>query len=192
MASALTPREREQGLAQKPFVVWFSGLSGAGKSTLGQALERALHQAGHHTMLIDGDQVRQGLCRDLGFSETERQENLRRSAELARCLLDAGLVVIATFITPREVDRELVRGIVGAERLAQVYVNTPLATCEIRDTKGLYRRARAGELPQMTGIGSPFEPPSRPDMVLDGSALDIEGEVARLARWLAQRWPRHP
>lgn len=181
----LTPAERANRLGQTAFVVWFTGLSGAGKSTLGQALERALHQAGRHTMLIDGDQLRQGLCQGLGFSDADRHENLRRAAELARCLMDAGLIVIATFITPREADRALVRAVVGAQRLVEVYVDTPLATCEARDPKGLYRRARRGELPQMTGLGSPYEPPQAPDVVLDGAADDRDAEVARLLQWLA-------
>lgn len=186
--SPLTPAERAHVLGQTAFVVWFTGLSGAGKSTLGHALERALQQAGRHTMLIDGDQVRLGLCQGLGFSADDRQENLRRSAELACTLMDAGLIVIATFITPRERDRALVRSIVGAQRLVEVYVSTPLSTCEARDPKGLYRRARQGEVAQMTGIGSPYEPPEMADVVLNGEAIDMAAEVDRLMGTLAPRW----
>jgi bifunctional enzyme CysN/CysC len=161
-------------------VVWFTGLSGSGKSTLALALESALHARGVHTYLLDGDLLRQGLNRDLGFSSADRAENIRRSAEVARLMCDAGLVVLAAFISPFEAERELARSLVGPAHLLQVYVSTPLATCEARDTKGLYQKARAGLLTTLTGLGSPYEAPTAPDVTLDTTDLTVDEAVDAL------------
>jgi bifunctional enzyme CysN/CysC len=168
---------------QRPAVVWLNGLSGSGKSTIAVALDRALFERGHHAYLLDGDGLRQGLNRDLGFSPAERRENLRRAAELARVLADAGLVVIAAFISPLQADRDQVRAIVGAD-LVEVHVDAPLAECERRDPKGHYRRARAGALRDFTGVDAPYEPPQSPDLRLDTVGLDVPAAVERLLRHL--------
>ena len=141
---------------QRPIIVWFTGLSGAGKSTIANLLERKLHALGKRTYLLDGDNMRQGLNRDLGFTEADRAENMRRAAEVARLMMDAGLVVMAAFISPFRREREMVRAVVGDEDFLEVYISTPLEVCEARDPKGLYRRARAGQLPNMSGIDSPY------------------------------------
>ena len=154
-------------------VVWLFGLSGTGKSTLAEALATELRTEGVPVARLDGDDLRRGLCADLGFDAKSRGENLRRAAHVAGLLSDAGLVVVCSFVTPFERDRDVVREILGP-RLTQVFVDTSLDECERRDPKGLYRRARAGDLPQFTGISSPFDPPTRPDLVLrtEGSTVD--------------------
>ncbi len=168
---------------QRPAVVWLNGLSGSGKSTIAAALDRALFERGHHTYLLDGDGLRQGLNRDLGFAPEERRENLRRAAEAARLLADAGLIVIAAFISPRQSDRDAVRTILGTEMI-EVHVDAPLAECERRDPKGHYRRARAGTLREFTGIDAPYETPGAPDLRVDTLALDVEAAVAVVVRHL--------
>jgi len=152
---------------QKPFTIWFTGLSGSGKSTLAFALERRLLDVGRACYVLDGDNVRHGLNRDLGFSPKDRTENIRRIAEVARLMNDAGLVVITAFISPFREDREMARGIVGADRFLEVHLDAELALCEGRDPKGLYKKARAGEIPGFTGISSPYEPPESPALSLD-------------------------
>jgi len=147
-------------------VIWFTGLSGAGKTTLATMLERRLFEQGRRTYLLDGDILRTGLCRDLGFSATERQENVRRAGEVARLLADGGLITLVAFISPFREDRERVRHSMGKVGFAEVYVNAPLEVCERRDVKGLYRRARAREIPEFTGISSPYEHPLTPEVEL--------------------------
>ncbi len=169
----ITRAFREQQLNQRACTIWFSGLSASGKSTIANALERRLASAGKHTMLLDGDNIRLGLNKDLGFSEAERVENIRRIAEVSRLLNDAGLVVITAFISPFASDRLRAREIIG-ENFIEVYVSTPLEVCEQRDIKGLYQRARAGELNDFTGISSPYEVPSNPDVTVDASKLSVE------------------
>lgn len=160
-------REHREGLnGHQGKVIWFTGLSGAGKSTIANALEQRLHALGFHTYLLDGDNVRHGLNKDLGFSEADRVENIRRIAEVARLMLDAGLVVLTAFISPFRQDRQTARELVGAENFIEVHVATPLEVCEQRDPKGLYKKARRGELPNLTGIGSPYEPPLTPEIRL--------------------------
>ncbi len=179
LAITRAARERLNGHAAR--VVWFTGLSGSGKSTLANALEVELHRRGLSTYILDGDNVRQGLNRDLGFTDADRVENIRRIAEVARLMLDAGLVVLTAFISPFARERALAREIIGAERFIEVYVDTPLAVCEQRDVKGLYRKARAGQIPNMTGLDSPYEPPLQPDVIADGAGDDIASVVAELA-----------
>ncbi len=154
---------KEQG--SKPSVVWLLGLSGAGKTTLSVALAAHLHGLGTSVVRLDGDDLRQGLCSDLGFDPSSRAENLRRAAHVARLMSDAGMTVVCSFVTPFAKDRRCMREILG-ERLIEVFVDTSLEECERRDPKGLYRRARRGEIPEFTGVSSPFEPPERPDLVL--------------------------
>lgn len=178
--SSITRQHRERLNGQTGKVVWFTGLSGAGKSTLANALEVALHERGRRTYLLDGDTLRQGLNCDLGFSDAERTENIRRTAEVAKLMMDAGLIAITALISPFRQGRQMAREAIGSEHFVEVYVSTPLAVCEQRDPKGLYKRARAGTLPEFTGIGSPYEIPECPDLELDADALSVEECVARL------------
>jgi len=147
---------------QKPAVLWFTGLSGAGKSTIAGALETRLAQLGYHTYLLDGDNVRHGLCSDLGFSEQDRRENIRRIGELAKLMADAGLIVLTAFISPHRAERQMVRDLLPESEFMEVYVNTSLEVCEQRDPKGLYKKARAGEIANFTGIDSAYESPLDP------------------------------
>ncbi|MFT3720296.1 adenylyl-sulfate kinase [Pseudorhodoferax sp.] len=173
-------RERLNGHPGK--VVWFTGLSGSGKSTIANALEQALHARGKRTYLLDGDNVRQGLNRDLGFTDADRVENIRRVAEVARLMMDAGLIVMTAFISPFRAERDMARERIGKEHFVEVFVDTPLAVCERRDPKGLYRKARSGQLPNMTGIASPYEPPPAPDCILDTTSDGLDTIVQRLLR----------
>lgn len=160
--------DREVLNGHRGHAVWFTGLSGAGKSTLANELEVALHLRGVRTFALDGDNVRLGLNRDLGFSAADRVENIRRVAEVARLMVDAGVVVMVAFISPFRREREMARELIGVQRFTEVYVNTPLSVCEQRDVKGLYRQARAGALREMTGIDSPYEPPEDDALVVSG------------------------
>jgi len=155
-------------------VIWLTGFSGAGKSTIAHAVEKALHDRAWRCFVLDGDNVRHGLCGDLGFTPAERSENLRRVAETARLFVEAGSVVLAAFISPMRSDREHVRQIVGPENFIEVFVDCPVEVCEQRDIKGMYRRARAGELAEFTGISAPYEVPLAPTLVLRTHALTLE------------------
>lgn len=167
----VTRAAREQQHGHQGVVLWFTGLSGSGKSTVAGALEQALHQLGVSTYLLDGDNVRHGLCRDLGFSDDDRRENIRRVGEVARLMVDAGLVVLTAFISPHRAERQMVRDLLGEGEFIEVFVDTPLAVCEARDPKGLYKKARAGELRNFTGIDSAYEAPEAADITLDGEQL---------------------
>ena len=167
----VTRTAREQQHGHQGVVLWFTGLSGSGKSTVAGALEQALHQLGVSTYLLDGDNVRHGLCRDLGFSDDDRRENIRRVGEVARLMVDAGLVVLTAFISPHRAERQMVRDLLGEGEFIEVFVDTPLAVCEARDPKGLYKKARAGELRNFTGIDSAYEAPEAADITLDGEQL---------------------
>ncbi len=169
----LTPAMLAEQKNQKAFVLWFSGLSGSGKSTLANALGKALFAEGKHIYQLDGDNLRTGLNRDLGFTEADRVENIRRASHVAKLMCDAGLIVLATFISPFAKDRNNIRSIFTSENFFEIFLDTPIELCEERDPKGLYKKARAGEIPNFTGISSPFERPERPDLHLDGTkALD--------------------
>src|SRR4029453_126796 len=159
---------------QKPAVLWFTGLSGAGKSTIANLVEQKLAARGSHTFLLDGDNVRHGLNRDLGFTEADRIENIRRVGEGARLMTDAGLFVLTAFISPFRAEREMVRKMLPEGEFIEIFVDTPLAEAEKRDTKGLYAKARAGELKNFTGIDSPYEPPQRPEIHLDTTSMTAE------------------
>lgn len=165
---------RAARMAQKPLTLWFTGLSGAGKSTLANEVEKRLHTAGKFTMLLDGDNVRMGLNKNLGFEEKDRVENIRRVAEVAKLMNDAGLIVLAAFISPHRADRENAAEIIGKENLLEIYVSTPLEVCEKRDVKGLYRQAREGKIPNFTGISAPFEEPKKPWLKVDTSKYTLE------------------
>jgi bifunctional enzyme CysN/CysC len=159
---------------QKPAILWFTGLSGAGKSTIANLVEKRLHVAGKHTYMLDGDNVRHGLNRDLGFTDADRVENIRRIGEVAKLMVDAGLIVMVSFISPFRSERRMARELVGPAEFIEIYVNTPLALAESRDPKGLYKRARRGEIKNFTGIDSPYEPPEEPEITLDTSRLSAE------------------
>jgi len=173
----ITGTDRARHNAQRPFVIWLTGLSGSGKSTLAGALEERLFAGGHRCYLLDGDNIRHGLNRDLGFSDADRVENIRRVGELCNILVDAGLIVIAGFISPFARDRAMVRHLLEAGEFVEVHLNAPLAVCERRDPKGLYKKARSGEIRHVTGIDSPYEAPLEAEVVLDTSARDVPGCV---------------
>jgi adenylylsulfate kinase len=185
--ASVTPSEREALLRQRGCVVWFTGLSGSGKSTIASALERALFERQHAAFILDGDNVRHGLNRDLGFSAADRDENIRRLAEVAKLFADSGLICITAFISPFRALRRQAREIIGADRFVEVYLNVPLALCEQRDPKGLYKKARAGAIAEFTGIDSPYEPPDTCELTLDTGAESVEAGVARLLETLASR-----
>lgn len=169
----ITREIRAQQKGQKPLTLWFTGLSGSGKSTLANAVEKRLVSLGHHTMLLDGDNVRQGLNKNLGFKERDRVENIRRIAEVAKLMNDAGLITLTSFIAPYDSDRKNAREVIGKEYI-EIYVSTPLEECEKRDVKGLYKKARAGEIPNFTGISSPYEVPENPKIEIDTSKYTLE------------------
>ncbi|SFN58480.1 adenylyl-sulfate kinase [Xenorhabdus japonica] len=166
---ALNRAQRENANRHPALVIWFTGLSGSGKSTLAGVLEQALFSQGVKTYLLDGDNVRHGLCSDLSFSEIDRQENIRRIGEVAKLMVDAGLVVLTAFISPHRAERQKIRALMEEGQFIEVHVDTPLAICESRDPKGLYKKARAGELRNFTGIDAAYEAPEQPDVHLDGS-----------------------
>ncbi|NIY84971.1 adenylyl-sulfate kinase [Vibrio hepatarius] len=172
---------------QKPVILWFTGLSGAGKSTVAGALENKLAEQGYHTYLLDGDNVRHGLCSDLGFSEQDRRENIRRIGELAKLMADAGLIVLSAFISPHRAERQLVREMVPEGEFLEVYVNTSLEVCEQRDPKGLYKKARAGEIRNFTGIDSDYEAPINPEIDLLAGEKAIDELVEDCIQILKQR-----
>lgn len=181
------PVDQETRAAQKsqsPLVIWFTGLSASGKSTIAGALEESLTSQGYHTYLLDGDNIRHGLCRDLSFSDTDRTENIRRVGEVARLLVDAGLITLTAFISPFRADRQLVRDILPAGQFIEVFVDAPLAVCRERDPKGLYARADRGEIKQFTGLDSPYEAPESPEVHLDAGGLSVIESVNLLLAYL--------
>ncbi|QCP51488.1 adenylyl-sulfate kinase [Trinickia violacea] len=177
------PREREA-----PVSFWLTGLSGAGKSTIAFELEQLLKVDGRPCAVLDGDHLRDGLNRDLGFSDDDRRENVRRTAEVARLMNDAGLIVIASLISPNRSDRSAARQIIGPDRFIEVYVSTPLDVCEARDPKGLYRKARQGEIRQFTGVTSPYEPPLAPSLAIDTARIPRGGAAALLHTFLTEHY----
>ena len=168
-------------------LLWFTGLSGAGKSTLAHAVEKALHDRGCRTFVLDGDNVRHGLCGDLGFSEADRVENIRRVAEMARLFLEAGVITLTAFISPFRSDRQRARALVPDGEFIEIFCDCPLEVCERRDVKGLYRRARAGEIKEFTGISSPYEPPETPELTVATGHLTLEDCVAQVIGLLVAR-----
>lgn len=186
-AGQVTLEDRARLLRQRPATVWLTGLSGSGKSSLAYALEARLIELGHPCMVLDGDNMRHGLNRDLGFSQEDRSENIRRVAEVARLMNEAGLIVITAFISPYAADRDMAREIIGAERFLECFVDTPLEECERRDPKGLYAKARAGLIPDFTGVSAPYEAPSQPDARLNTMEKDVPVLVAELLQLLESR-----
>lgn len=184
---SVTRCDREHLLGQLGTAIWLTGLSGSGKSTIARSAEARLHRDGRLVYVLDGDNVRHGLNRDLGFSDTDRQENIRRIGEVASLFVDAGIVVLAAFISPFRADRDRVRTIVPTGRFIEVFVDSPLETCEARDPKGLYRRARRGEVADFTGISSAYEPPEHPDIVLPAATRTVDQCVEMLIVELAAR-----
>ncbi|HEF4759228.1 TPA: adenylyl-sulfate kinase [Pseudomonas putida] len=167
-------------LKQQSVTIWFTGLSGAGKTTLSYALEKALFEVGKLAYTLDGDNLRHGLCRNLGFSQADRSENIRRIAEVAHLMNDSGVIVIVACISPNQSDRDIARSIIGSDRFFEVYVNTPISVCEKNDTKGLYKKARAGEIKEFTGVSANYEAPVTPDLSLDASTLSVTECVLKL------------
>jgi len=172
---------------QRPCVVWMTGLSGAGKSTIANRLQQRLHELRCHTYLLDGDNLRHGLNRDLGFSDADRVENIRRATEVARILVEAGVIVIAAFISPFRAERRAARDRFAPGEFVEVFVDTPLAVAEQRDPKGLYRKARAGQLPRFTGIDAPYEIPEHPEVRIDTTAVDVAEAAERVLEHLQHR-----
>jgi bifunctional enzyme CysN/CysC len=164
---------RAEAMRQKPCVLWLTGLSGAGKSTIANRVESELHRRGNHTYLLDGDNVRHGLNRDLGFTDADRVENIRRVAEVAKLMMDAGLIVLVSFISPFRSERQMARSLFDDGEFFEVHVDAPLAVAERRDPKGLYKKARRGELRHFTGIDSPYEPPEQPEIRIDTTTTSI-------------------
>lgn len=183
----ITRAERSVNKNQKPCLLWFTGLSGSGKSTIANALDVALHSRGYHTFLMDGDNVRHGLCKDLGFSDEDRVENIRRIGEVSKLFADAGLIVLSAFISPFASDRRMVRNLFPAGEFIEVFMATPLDICEQRDPKGLYEKARAGEIKNFTGIDSPYEAPEYPEVRLDTSTMSVDQCVEKLIGYLLER-----
>ncbi len=183
----VTRPRREKLNAHKSVVLWFTGLSGSGKSTLAHAVEERLHGTACRTFVLDGDNVRHGLCGDLGFSEQDRVENIRRVGEVAKLFLEAGVMSLTAFISPFRSDRERVRSLFQQGDFLEIYCRCPLEVCESRDVKGLYKRARAGEVKNFTGISSPYEAPSTPELIVDTGKLPLDESVELVLNLLRER-----
>ncbi|MEH6649432.1 MAG: adenylyl-sulfate kinase [Motiliproteus sp.] len=180
----ITKALRAEQKNQQPCLIWFTGLSGSGKSTLAGALEQELFKRGHHSYLLDGDNVRHGMNKDLGFTDADRVENIRRIGEMARLFVDSGMIVLSAFISPFRAERRMVRELVEAGEFIEVHLDTPLDTCEQRDPKGLYKKARAGEIRNFTGIDSDYERPENPEVRVDTSKLSVEESAKQLVDYL--------
>ncbi|WZY35412.1 adenylyl-sulfate kinase [Bacillus sp. FSL W8-1122] len=182
--ASVSKQERHARHNHKGCVLWFTGLSGSGKSTLANALDRSLFDAGLSTYVLDGDNIRHGLNKDLGFSDRDRQENIRRIGEVAKLFVDAGTIVSTAFISPFQSDRDQARALLADGEFVEVYVKCPLEECERRDVKGLYKKARNGEIPQFTGISSPYEEPDTPEITVDTSVQTVEESIEQIIGWL--------
>lgn len=185
--SLVSRTQREQLNNHKSAILWFTGLSGAGKSTLAHAVEGALYKYGAHTFVFDGDNVRHGLCGDLGFGEQDRVENIRRVGEMSKLFIEAGVIALTAFISPFRADRDRVRALVAPEDFIEVFCHCPLQVCEQRDVKGLYAKARQGLIKDFTGISSPYEPPVNPELELDTGSQPLEECVTEILNLLKQR-----
>ncbi|MBN2425505.1 MAG: adenylyl-sulfate kinase [Calditrichaceae bacterium] len=183
----ITKTDREKLLAQKGCILWFTGLSGSGKSTLAHAVESALYEQKHLTYVLDGDNIRHGLNKNLGFSPEDRQENIRRIGEVAKLFADAGLIVMTAFISPYREDRNIARALVKENEFIEIYVKVPLKVAEARDPKGLYKKARAGEIKEFTGIDAPYEDPLNPELVIDTSQLSLEQSTEAVLDYLKSK-----
>jgi len=180
----ITRLERQKLNGHNSFLIFFTGLSGSGKSTLANALEQKLNQKGIHTYVLDGDNVRRGINKNLGFSPEDRSENNRRIGEISKLFIDAGLVVIAAFVAPYKKDRDFIKETVNPKNFVEVFVNTSLDECERRDVKGLYKKARAGEIKNMTGISAPYEVPKNCDIEINTEILSLESAVSKILKYI--------
>ncbi len=180
-------KHREKMNEHKSAILWFTGLSGAGKSTLAHAVEEILHEKNVRTFVLDGDNVRHGLCSDLGFSDEDRQENIRRVGEVAKIIIETGAIVLTAFISPFKSDRDRVRSLVNEGDFIEIYVKCPLEKCEERDVKGLYKKARAGEIKEFTGISSPYEVPENAEIVVDTGKLSLQESAAKVVDYLVEK-----
>jgi adenylylsulfate kinase len=183
----VSQQQRQRLMNQHPTLIWFTGLSGSGKSTLAVQLEAQLHALGFKTYLLDGDNIRAGLNKDLSFTDEGRVENIRRIGEVSKLMLDAGVIVLSAFISPFHADREQVRNIVGGQNYIEVFVDAPLSVCEERDVKGLYKKARAGEVKNFTGIDSPYEAPVRPDVRIATHELTLDQSISKLMEYILEK-----
>ncbi len=181
----MSREDKEQLLHQRGMMVWFTGLSGSGKSTVAMAVERELHKRGILCRILDGDNIRSGINNNLGFSQEDRMENIRRIAEVGKLFVQTGIVTLACFVSPTEDIREMARGIIGEQDFKEVYVSTPLEECERRDVKGLYARARKGEVKNFTGISAPFEAPKNPTLSIDTSQLSLEESAMKVLEMIS-------
>ncbi|HEY8097204.1 MAG TPA: adenylyl-sulfate kinase [Methylobacter sp.] len=185
--ATVTRQRREQKNAHKSVVLWFTGLSGSGKSTLAHAVEEQLHQSGLNTFVLDGDNVRHGLCSDLGFSNIDRKENIRRISEITKLLLEAGVITLTAFISPFKAERAIARSLMPHGDFIEIHCYCPLPVCEQRDVKGLYKKARLGEIKDFTGISSPYEEPEKPELRIDTSQLTLEESVQQVISLLQSK-----
>lgn len=183
----VSKKDRITSNQHNSFLIWFTGLSGSGKSTIANLVEKALFEKGIHTYTLDGDNIRKGINNDLSFSPEDRTENIRRIAEVSNLMIDAGLVVLAAFVSPYKKDRENIRTIVKDVNFVEIYINTSVEECERRDVKGLYKKARAGEIKNMTGISAPYEAPERPDVEIKTEEESIEDSVKRIIDYITPK-----
>lgn len=183
----ITAEHRRKMKNHTSFLIWFTGLSGSGKSTIANALEQALHKQNIHTYLLDGDNIRKGINADLSFSPQDRTENIRRIAEIAHLMIDAGLVTLACFVSPYRKDRANVRNIVGYDNFVEVFVDTPIEECERRDVKGLYAKARRGEIKDFTGVNAPYEAPQNPDIRIETTKVSVDDAVNLILKTIAEK-----
>ena len=184
---SISRAEKENRLGQKGLVIWMTGLSGSGKTTLALALEKELFSMGRFAMILDGDNIRSGINNNLGFTEEERKENIRRIAEVSKLFATAGIITIAAFISPTVEIRQMARGIIGEKDYFEVYINTPIEVCEERDVKGLYEKARKGEISNFTGISSPYDDPLNPDIIINTSGKAVDECISRIVDKMQER-----
>lgn len=189
--ATVTRRRREERNGHRGMVLWFTGLPGAGKSTLAHAVEERLFLQGCHTFVFDGDNVRHGLCSDLGFAPAQRAENIRRIGEMARLFVEAGIISLAAFVSPSNTDRERLRNLFALGDFAEIYCNCSLAVCEQRDIKGMYRRARAGEIAEFTGVSAPYEAPLSPELIVDTANRTLNECVEQVLQYVQRADVRH-
>ncbi|XOV67086.1 MAG: adenylyl-sulfate kinase [Fluviicola sp.] len=187
----LSKKDRQSLKKHGSFLIWFTGLSGSGKSTLANAVEVRLHEMGVHTYPLDGDNIRDGINKNLKFSPEDRDENIRRVAEISKLFVDAGIVVLGSFISPFSKSREEIKEIVGPENFVEVFLNTSLEECERRDVKGLYKKARKGEIPSFTGISSPYEAPEHPDVEIRTEEMSVDEAAEKVMSYIATKLPLH-
>lgn len=185
--ATVTRARREAQNGHRGAIIWFTGLSGSGKSTLAHAVEEALHQQGCRTFVLDGDNVRHGFCGDLGFSNKDRQENIRRIGEVAKLFMETGVIVLTAFISPYRADRERVRGMVQQGDFIEIYCDASIEVCEARDVKGMYKKARAGQIAEFTGISSPYEAPENPELTVNTGGLELDNCVRQVIDEMVQR-----